>query len=345
MNDLKLKHSLKFEDLFESAKLKDLTDKFYSFYKAEDASSYEKFSKYRDAKGEGFDELEVSNIVIESARYLDSFIIDLFGINSDAEALKHDNETERAILKVRSDFMIKKVFKKFKPADLASMHFKELNSKALLLKRHIFPELPWETDEEKATAFMIRTLDEMEQNLRNHLEIMPNGFVFNIDLFKKSKEYFQKTSATEGIKEFTDNIQTGDVKNPEGTDEQKRVYGFLKNAIELIQKWCYARMVDDAEKHKINDWALFHQPMNLDYNNLVHNKVETEGIPEKIYGEEETLRKRDGFKLTDSRYDNRKIMGEVEYCVFCHERKKDSCSKGLLEKDGDSKKKSAWNKA
>lgn len=334
MNDLKLKHGYKFEDLFEASKLKELTDKFYSFYKSTDTASFEKFEKYRDTKGAGFTEIEISNIIIESGRFLDDFIVDLFGISAEAEGLKLANLTEREIVQLRSDFMIKKVFKKFKPADLASMHFGELNSKAELIKNQLFPELPWKTDEEKATAYMIRSFDEMEQHLRNHLEIMPNGFVFNNKLFDSSKKYFRKTTTIQGIKEFTDNIIIDKLKNTEGTDEQKRVYEFLKNILEHIQKWCYARMVDLAEKHKINDWALFKQPMNIDYNNLVHNKVETEGTPEKIYGEVETLRRRDGFKLTDMRYNNRQVISEVEYCVFCHERNKDSCSKGLLEKDG-----------
>lgn len=338
MIDLVLKHGFKFEDLFESAKLKELTQKFYTYYNTSNQSSYERFSRYRDVNGEGYNELDTSNVIIESARYLDSFIVDLFGIKFEANALKNENDTEREILKVRSDFMIKKVFKKFKPADLASIRFSELNSKAELMKNQLFPELPWKSDEEKATAFMIRTLDDMEQHLRNHLEVMTNGFVFDTKLFEQAKEYFHKTTTISGLKTFTDNITLSDVKNPNGTVEQLRVYEFLKNVIDMIQKWCYARMVDSAEKHKINEWALFHQPMNLNYNDLIHNKMETEGIPEKIYGEEETLRRRDGFKLTDSRYDNRKVMGEVEYCVFCHERGKDSCSKGMLNKDGTPKK-------
>ncbi len=337
MNDLQLKHGLKFEDLFESTKLRELTEKFYSYYSSTDPTSFEKFAKYRDSKGEGFPEIETSNMIIESARFLDAFIIDLFGIDPEAIELRKVNITERDILKVRSDFMIKRVFKKFKPADLPGLHFGELNSKAELIKDLLYADLPWQADEEKATAFMIRDLDHMEQLLKNHHEVMPNGFVFDEAMFLKASVYFSKISESDGGKEFSDNIVIKVFKNTAGTEEQKRVYEFLKNIVELIQKWCYARMFDAGEKHKVKDWVLFRRPMNLDYNNLVHNKVETEGIPEKIYGEIETLRRRDGFKLTDNRYDNRQVMGEVEYCIFCHERNKDSCSKGLLEKDGSTK--------
>ncbi|MEO8512003.1 MAG: FAD-dependent oxidoreductase [Ignavibacteria bacterium] len=334
MNDLELKHGLKFEDLFESSKLKELTEKFYSFYSKADAASFEKFAKYRDTKGEGFAEIETSNIVIESARFLDDFIVDLFGISAEAEGLKLANITEREILKVRSDFMIKRVIKKYKPADLAAMNFEELNNKTDVLKEKLFPALPWKSDEENSTAAMIRDMEHLEQHFKNHLEVMPNGFEFDNKLLGKANDYFTLAASADGVKDLTDNIEIKAYKNTAGTDEEKRLYEFLKNSVELIQKWCYARMYDQKQKHAIKDWVLYKQPMNLDYNDLVHNKVETPGLPEKIYGEEETLRRRDGFKLTDKRYNNREVMSEVEYCVFCHERNKDSCSKGMHEKDG-----------
>ena len=337
MNDLELKHGLKFEDLFESSKLKELTDKFYSFYSSADAASFEKFTKYRDTKGEGFTEIEVSNIVIESARFLDDFIVDLFGITAEAEGLKLANITERDILKVRSDFMIKRVLKKYKAVDLAAMNYAELNTKVYVVKDQLFPSLPWKSDEENSTATMIRELEHLEQHFKNHLEVMPNGFVFDESLLIKAGEYFAKVAAAEGAKDLTDNIELKAYKNTAGSDEEKKLYEFLKNSVELIQKWCYARLYDEKQKHVVKEWVLYKQPMNLDYNDLVHNKVETPGLPEKIYGEDDTLRRRDGFKLTDNRYNNSEAMGEVEYCVFCHERNKDSCTKGLKEKDGSFK--------
>jgi hypothetical protein len=47
MNELKLNFGFKFEDLFESGKLKELTEKFYGFYEATDKDSFERFKKYR----------------------------------------------------------------------------------------------------------------------------------------------------------------------------------------------------------------------------------------------------------------------------------------------------------
>ncbi|MDH5490119.1 MAG: FAD-dependent oxidoreductase, partial [Rhodospirillaceae bacterium] len=44
------------------------------------------------------------------------------------------------------------------------------------------------------------------------------------------------------------------------------------------------------------------------------------------------LHYRDGFKLSDNGCNLTGALDEINYCVICHERGKDSCSKGLLDK-------------
>ena len=44
------------------------------------------------------------------------------------------------------------------------------------------------------------------------------------------------------------------------------------------------------------------------------------------------LRRRDGFALTDHRYDERQVQYEIEHCIYCHDRDTDSCSKGMRNK-------------
>ena len=54
-----------------------------------------------------------------------------------------------------------------------------------------------------------------------------------------------------------------------------------------------------------------------------------------MVGPDDRLRRRDGFKLTDARMKPREVLSEIHYCVLCHERDKDSCSKGLREPEQD----------
>ena len=97
-------------------------------------------------------------------------------------------------------------------------------------------------------------------------------------------------------------------------------------AIDAMKRWCAARVHDRAYR----SWVVFRFPENLDYWHL----VETEHRLDVMFGPEWRQRRRDGFTLTDPRMTVREVLSEIHYCVLCHERDKDSCSKGLHEKDG-----------
>ncbi|HEX4780702.1 MAG TPA: pyridine nucleotide-disulfide oxidoreductase, partial [Usitatibacter sp.] len=50
------------------------------------------------------------------------------------------------------------------------------------------------------------------------------------------------------------------------------------------------------------------------------------------------IRRREGFALTDPGTNLAGALDEANYCIWCHEQEKDSCSKGLMEKGaGDDK--------
>ena len=69
------------------------------------------------------------------------------------------------------------------------------------------------------------------------------------------------------------------------------------------------------EKHRHG--VLFKAPRKLDYMKLIPH---TE------------LRQREGFALTDPGTDLVGALDQANYCIWCHEQGKDSCSKGLKEK-------------
>ena len=98
-------------------------------------------------------------------------------------------------------------------------------------------------------------------------------------------------------------------------------------AIESLKRWTAARLHDPAYRH----WATLRFPETLDYWNLVDVVRPDPFMGELMVGPEHRLRRRDGFKLTDARMGDREILSEIHYCVLCHERDKDSCSKGLYE--------------
>ena len=78
--------------------------------------------------------------------------------------------------------------------------------------------------------------------------------------------------------------------------------------------------------------VLFKQPHKLDMLNLVH--VEKRAVADTTVDRYPPAkwRQRDGFKLTDPGTDLLGALDNANYCIWCHEQGKDSCSHGLKDK-------------
>lgn len=93
------------------------------------------------------------------------------------------------------------------------------------------------------------------------------------------------------------------------------------------------KLREEAHDPSLAGWRMLRKPHELDWEHgLVHHIRPIEGLPEAIEGSPKLFRRRDGFKLTDRRANDALVMNEIDQCVFCHEREKDSCSKGLHDK-------------
>ena len=114
------------------------------------------------------------------------------------------------------------------------------------------------------------------------------------------------------------------VENPQNPENPPNLENQAN--LEALKRWCAARLHDPAYR----PWVIFRFPETLDYWRLVHTTSEGP----RLYGPESRLRLRDGFKLTDPRMQRREVLSEIHYCVLCHERDKDSCSKGLRDAKG-----------
>jgi NADPH-dependent glutamate synthase beta subunit-like oxidoreductase/NAD(P)H-flavin reductase len=113
-------------------------------------------------------------------------------------------------------------------------------------------------------------------------------------------------------------------------DREKTDREAVRGEIEALKRWCASRLHQPVYR----DWVLFRLPEKLDYWRLVEVQRPDARRRESMRGPDHRLRRRDGFKLTDPRMRTRDVLGEIDYCVLCHERDKDSCSKGLFEKNG-----------
>ncbi len=124
-----------------------------------------------------------------------------------------------------------------------------------------------------------------------------------------------------------DLLDREEVARVSGTEGEKQR---VAADIESLKRWCAAHVHHPAFRH----WVIFRFPETLDPQHLVHVVRPDPAFPQRMTGPEDKLRRRDGFKLTDDRYDTPENLSEIHYCVLCHERDKDSCSKGIRDKAG-----------
>ena len=75
---------------------------------------------------------------------------------------------------------------------------------------------------------------------------------------------------------------------------------------------------------------LFKSPAKLDFQHLL--SLETQELSGYKVHRLGHIRERYGFALTDPGTDLVGALDEANYCIWCHEQSKDSCSKGLIQK-------------
>jgi NADPH-dependent glutamate synthase beta subunit-like oxidoreductase/NAD(P)H-flavin reductase len=101
------------------------------------------------------------------------------------------------------------------------------------------------------------------------------------------------------------------------------------NASLLAKMAKYAAWAVLVQQNPIS--ILFNLAIKTDYEQLITTTCYEEAGLKHITSHQ--VRLRDNFKLNDQKISLEKALDEANYCIFCHKQNKDSCSKGLKEKD------------
>ena len=323
-NFLNPKFGYKYEDLYDPIRLKSLTEDFNIYFDSRDKINYDKFSLYVKNKGEGLTNQEISNILIESSYVLSEFLVSLFQMENEQGKFIAEVNYEKDILNFKKDFVQKRVFKKYKKENLNEFNKDELNSFVQNIKQTAFPGYDFEKDEEKYTARFILELAELEKNYKWFYEgdkFAPENFVIPDDVRDK------------GVKTLSVLRSENILKNESALNPEKDLFD-LKYILENLEKWIFVKWLTDK---KCVNWSSFFEADKLNFDRLVNfEEVETDS-QKLIRLPDEKLKFRNGFKLTDNRMNKREVLNEVDYCMYCHDRNKDSCSKGLSDRFGAKK--------
>jgi NADPH-dependent glutamate synthase beta subunit-like oxidoreductase/NAD(P)H-flavin reductase len=101
-------------------------------------------------------------------------------------------------------------------------------------------------------------------------------------------------------------------------------------ALEAAARYACWAVSTEAGRARHGKGVLFKAPQKLDFMRLVPVQTDTShGFARHSLAH---LRRREGFALTDPGTDLAGALDQANYCIWCHEQGKDSCSKGLKEK-------------
>src|SRR5581483_1649516 len=98
-----------------------------------------------------------------------------------------------------------------------------------------------------------------------------------------------------------------------------------------LQLWTRDHEEHHSKGGEWHPWVSLRRPRKLEFENLVEMARPNAKMPEVAVGPDAHRRERDGFVLSDRRMKRLEVLGEVDYCLLCQERDKDSCSKGFVD--------------
>ena len=308
----------KYSDLFDAYKLKDLAETFYAEVEQKEPVLHKALVKYISKKGIGYEPKVASKILTDSAPFLSEFVARLFGISNERAVLEKDILRDNPLWKYKF-FVQRRAIRSFKQDKLSDYSETELAEAIRQFRNEAFAEVLLR-DEELAIASVVSELLEAEECLTKDSEITSE---IQATLSKIGKAYDKLKDSTFG------NVFSRFVTEIDSAGELLQV----KAVLQIFEVWSSIQFHAKEKR-----WYAFKTPHPIDYQNLVHITRDNPDISEALRGPDDLMRRRDGFSLTDDRGTMRDALSEIDYCLICHEREKDSCSTGLLERDGNIKK-------
>lgn len=313
------KFGYSFKDLFDCFSLKQLADDFDNYFRSSDLTAFEAYEKYRNCFGEGMAPQDISKVLIDSSLVLSDFLVDLFNLSEYQKRFLEKKEFVADILSFNKEVVQKKVLKRYKKTDLETMDWSKLDSFAKIIKSEFNGGTVSEDNEEKFTALMMLKLTEVEKHLKWFYEgdkFAPEGFTIPDESMIITEKVVSRTR-TEGLFRETDGHEHSELSR-------------VRVILEELYKWLYAKKYNDPSA---SGWISYFDPEKLDFSHLVKME-DNNGI---MHGPKESLVHRNGFTLTDPRMNEVEVAQQADYCMYCHDRDKDSCTKGYKDRTGATK--------
>ncbi len=299
-----------YADLYDPARLQDLSDRFMADLASRSPELCGAFEAYRASRGEGMKPEDISDLLVRLAPELGGFVARLFGVEREhaeqAALIQGDFAT---VFAYRNEIVAKSA-SRYKGEDPAQWDSAGLCKRFEMLVEAVLDEDARAADREAAVAGLAMALKRaVEGEAHSPIARMRGRLMAH---------------------EQAAGLFAADLLGDDAA---------LAAALhDLVGRWTFAATRIDAIKAEVSGWVSFKTPAKTDFAHLVHHDRRTLNGVEVWTGPEEHHRRRDGFALTDPRFPERRVLYEVDHCIYCHDRDTDSCSKGMRnKKDGSYK--------
>jgi NADPH-dependent glutamate synthase beta subunit-like oxidoreductase/NAD(P)H-flavin reductase len=309
----------RFRDLFAPEKLHALHDQFFSEVQGSAPAAYATFDAYRSCKGVGMKPEDVSIAILALAPHVSAFVAKLFNVEASTKTLRDEVQGRSVLFSFRRDFVKKRVLKE--GAGKSFTH--GVASAESIARAAMAVAIPDATarsrDEELSVARTVVHFFEVDDVARKAAKA--GGVQWTPELKGRAEALRVALSQIAGAKDACATATSSPTD-----DENARVVALTLDAFEA---WLAARRADHHDV--VRQWPSLRQPKNLDYQHLVEVVRPDPAVPEMFVGPAHERRERDGFALTDRRMSPRDVEQELDYCLLCHDRDKDSCTKGYRD--------------
>ncbi|MDH4065843.1 MAG: FAD-dependent oxidoreductase, partial [Acidobacteriota bacterium] len=286
-----------FADLHAPARLRDLHDAFVDEVRQTEPDLWHQWCQHREVP-DSLSAAAQGNLIVQMAPHVSRFLTRLFGVGPEAEVLRAATRAYDTIFRFKIDFV---------------------RRRALPLLKGGAPVEASAADHAFVAAIVAGALVTGTQPPAS----APAAAPASPRPFPPSPEAELALSRAGCAL-----LDREEAARQTGTDAERAA---LADEIEALKRWVAAHVRHPGYR----EWVLFRFPEALDPEHLLHVERAQAALPGLITGPDGRLRRRDGFVLTDSRYSTPEVLSEIHYCVLCHERDKDTCSKGIRGRDGE----------
>ncbi len=303
-----------YADLYDAARLNDLLAVFDASVKHHDADLFDQYAAYRDSQGEGLTAEQVSELLVNMGPYVGQFVAKLFNVTRQHQAQAAKIKEEIDTVFTYKNEVVEKLGVVFKGQDTSDWNIPEILNRFDLLIAAGFPEANSDNDPEHRVARVGAAIGLLSAHYK---------------LLAKSKDS-SYDGADEKVAELRAKLAAHELASEEfKTCFERQNDGFVAYLMDIVQRWSFVAQQDNDV---VANWLSFKLPEKRDFDNLVEHDTVDRGEFTAWMGGLENRRRRDGFKLTDPRFNGREVLSEVNHCIYCHERDTDSCSKGMRNK-------------